>query len=497
MKIYHLLFAFIFSLTLTAQDIDDDNGWTEEKVTLEQQYMDANIHIMVGKYDEAGKILKDIYKEDSENPGLNFQMAQVFGSLNDLPTAIKHAKKAVQLRPDNEYYNLLLGNLYMESNQVTQAVKSLDQLIILQPEKTEYYDMLARAHLRNGDYSKAISTFDKLETQLGFSEDLALRKVDIFDENGKTKEVIKVLQKLVTTFPEVIRYRHNLAAYYNKAGKDKEAQKVYKEILEIDPDDATANLAMLDNTDNPSNEKGYLNALQPLIENEKIPLDKKILEMIPYLERLASEPELGDPLLKIGKTLVQLYPQEAKVHAMYADIFNSLGNTDKAIEQYEKTIALDDRVYTVWEQLIIAYGYKGDYAAMAAKAEEAMDLYPNKASAYYLYASAKISLGDYDEATSYLQDAQMISGKDLYHKANVENQRARLDMMQKKYDDAAAHLAQSTEWSKGQDPLAMELMGDLASMKGNSKKAVEYWKKAKQLGSTNPKLSNKITKGSL
>ena len=226
-------------------------------------------------------------------------------------------------------------------------------------------------------------------------------------------------------------------------------------------------------------------------------MDKKILEMIPYVERLGSEPELGVPLLKIGKTLVQLHPNEAKVHAMYADIFNVLGNTDKAIEQYEKTITLNDNVYTVWEQLIIAYGQKGDYTTMAIRSEEAMDLFPNKASAYYLYASAKISSSQLDEVVDYLQDAQMIAGKDLYHKANVENQRARLAMKQNRYDAAAKHLSISSEWSMGQDPQSVELLGDLASLKGDNVKAIEYWKQAEKLGYLNPNLAAKIAKGSL
>lgn len=496
MKIYHLLFALIISLSLSAQN-EIDNRWTEEKVRLEHIFMDANIQIMVGKYDEALKILKKIYKEDTDNPGLNFQLAQVYGSLNDLPAAIKHGKKAVDAKPNNEFYNLLLSNLLIESNQVTEAIISMDKLVILQPDKTDYYDMLAKAHLRNGDYKKAIATFDKLESQLGFSEDLALRKVDILDENGKSKEVVGVLQKLVSTFPNEMRYRYNLATYYTKNGKEKEAKEVYRQILEIDNEDPTANLALLDDIDNPTDENSYLNALQPLIENEKILLDKKILEMIPYLERLGSEPELGQPLLKIGKTLVQLYPKEAKIRAMYADIFNGLGDTDNAIEQYEKTIALDDRVYTVWEQLIMAYNYQGNYTSMSTKAEQAMDLYPNKASAYYLYASANISLGKYDEAMNYLQDAQMIAGRDLYHKANVENQKARLAMAQKKYDEAEMHLSKSMEWSKGQDPQAIEFLGDLASMKGDNDQAIKYWTKAKEVGSANPHLSDKISKGTL
>jgi len=496
MKIYHLVFTFLLSISITAQK-NVNNGWTEEKVTLEQSFMDANIQIMVGKYDVAIKILKDIYKKDSRNPGLNFQMAQVYGSLNDLPSAIKHGKKAVSGSPNNVFYNLLLGNLYLESNQMTEAVRALDRLIVLQPEETKYYDLLARAHLRTGNYNKAITTFDQLETLLGFSEEIALRKVDILDENGKSKEVIKVLQKLVAMYPETMRYRYNLASYYKNQGNDKDARKVYREILQLDPEDASANLAMLDNPDNLNDEKGYLSALQPLIESDKIPMDKKILEMIPYVERLGSEPELGGPLLKIGKTLVQLHPNEAKVHAMYADIFNGLGNIDKAIEQYEKTITLNDNVYTVWEQLIIAYGQKGDYTTMASRSEDAMDLFPNKASAYYLYASAKISSSQLDEVVDYLQDAQIIAGKDLYHKANVENQRARLAMKQNRYDAAAKHLSISIEWSMGQDPQSVELLGDLASLKSDNVKAIEYWKQAEKFGYPNPNLAAKIAKGSL
>ena len=59
MKIYHLVFTFLLSISITAQK-NVNNGWTEEKVTLEQSFMDANIQIMVGKYDVAIKILKDL-----------------------------------------------------------------------------------------------------------------------------------------------------------------------------------------------------------------------------------------------------------------------------------------------------------------------------------------------------------------------------------------------------------------------------------------------------
>lgn len=500
MNYIHTTLIFILCLTVFIPTKAQDNAsseWTELRVSHEESFMEANTMILIGRYDEALKILKKLYKENNSNPGLNFELAKVYGSLNDLPSAIKHAKKAVALNLNNEYYHLILANLLIESNQNAQATEVLSNLIALKPNHTEYYDMLARAYLRLGEYEEALRTFDKLENQLGFSEDLAVRRIDILNEYGKSKEVISIMDRLIELYPHITRHRHNLANYYVKQGKSKKAKEVYRSILEIDPDDPQANLAMIDDIDNPADDTGYLHALQPLIENDKLPLDKKIMEMVPYLERLGAEPDLGEPLLKIGKTLIQLHPEEAKVHAMYGDIFNGLSQLDKAIEQYEKTIALDDRVYTVWEQLILAYDRTANYKAMATKAEEAIDLFPNKSSAYYLHASALISLDRLDEVEEYLNEAFLIAGKDLYHKAHAVNQMARLAMKRNDLDKAADLLAQSTEWSLGQDPESIELLGDLSAMTGNTKEAAKFWKKAKELGSLKPGLDQKIKTGNL
>lgn len=470
------LLLLTLSMGLMAQD-----SWTEQRVSLEEQFMEANTHTLLGKYDKALKILKEIYKEDRDNAGLNFELAKVYGSMNDLAAAVKHAKKAVSLKPNNEYYHLLLGNLQMDNGQNSEAIDAFTTLTNLQPEVTEYYDMLAKAHLSTGDYKSAIATFDRLEMQLGFSEDLALRKVDILTENNKNDEAAKVLAQLVTTYPKEMRYRYNLGSFYRRMGRDQDAIKVYKDILVIDPSDATANLALLDDPDKPSDDTNYLSALQPLIEDEKIPMDKKVLEMVPYLERLPNEPKLAEPLLRIGKTMVQLYPQEAKVKALYADMLNGTGQIEKAIEQYEKTLQINDKVYTVWEQLIYCYEQAGKYEKMLSKSEEAMDFFPNKASAYYLYASAQNHLGEYDQALSYLNDAFMISGKDMYHKAKVENQRARAYMGKEDMEQAKKHLNNSSEWSMGQDAEAVKLFGDWYKAQGNTSEAQKFYDKAEKL----------------
>lgn len=489
MKRFYLYIFLLFSYTSWAQDA------TESEISLEEKFMEANTHILLDRYDEALPLLKQIYKEDRNNAGLNYELARVHGSLGDLESAIKHAEKAAKIDPDNEYYQLLLGNMLMENGQNQEATEAFSKMIALQPEVTRYYDMLAKAYMTMGENNKALSTFDQLEQVVGFSEDLALRKVDILTEMNKDDDAAKVMERLVSTYPDEMRFRYNLGSFYHSRGKKEKARKVYEAILEIDPSDATANLAMLDNPDQPADDANYLSALQPLIENENLPLDKKILEMVPYLERIPNEPELVEPLLRIGKTLVQLHPEEAKVRSLYADIFNGAGNTKKAIEQYEKTLALNDRVYTVWEQLLLAYDKEAQYNKMSAKAEEAMDLFPNKASAYYLYASAQNSLGKHDEALSYLNDAFMISGKDLYHKTKVENQRARAYIAKKDYKKANKHLNNSTEWSLGQDAEAVHLMGDLYAAQGDQSKAQSYWDKAAKLRGETMSKQEKFMRG--
>ena len=49
----------------------------------------------------------------------------------------------------------------------------------------------------------------------------------------------------------------------------------------------------------------------------------------------------------------------------------------------------------------------------------------------------------------------------------------------------------------GQDPQSVELLGDLASLKSDNVKAIEYWKQAEKFGYPNPNLAAKIAKGSL
>ena len=55
---------------------------------------------------------------------------------------------------------------------------------------------------------------------------------------------LKELEKLSNAFPLEIRYLHNLASYYTKLGKESKALEVYRRILKIDINDASANMAI-------------------------------------------------------------------------------------------------------------------------------------------------------------------------------------------------------------------------------------------------------------
>jgi tetratricopeptide (TPR) repeat protein len=74
-----------------------------------------------------------------------------------------------------------------------------------------------------------------------------------------------------------------------------------------------------------------------------------------------------------------------------------------------KTILKEDAGnYAAWEQLLFADMYLEDFAALAADAEDAIDIFPNYPLPYFFAGIGNFQLKDYEKAKAYLE-----SGKDF------------------------------------------------------------------------------------
>ena len=151
-------------------------------------------------------------------------------------------------------------------------------------EKQAYLYSLAQ------DFEKSIELFDEMEKKIGVTEKSALIKHDFYKKLGKKNKALQELLNLVDQFPSDLSIKHILANYYKSQNKEGAARDVYKEILNINPQDARANVAMASSFKKQGNTSNYLNSIRPIIENEEADIDIKIAELMPYVRKAEKNP---------------------------------------------------------------------------------------------------------------------------------------------------------------------------------------------------------------
>ena len=133
--------------------------------------------------------------------------------------------------------NLALGNSEAELNAYKSLVK-------LEPSNIENQYSLAQAYTRNDSYKKAIQVYNYLENRAGLSEEISVMKERLYIALGDLDSAVKELENLIDAFPNTVRYKAMLAELYQANNFASKALQIYKDILDQDPTDPRANIAL-------------------------------------------------------------------------------------------------------------------------------------------------------------------------------------------------------------------------------------------------------------
>ncbi len=490
--LFFLLFSF-FSLSSQAQV-------TEIDIKLQEIFLKGSQARLMGDNEKAAEFYKQVLAKDPTNATAAFELARALQEENKDEEAIKYAKKAVQSDGSNNWYKFFLGDLYQKTNKNGEAASLYQGLVTANPEYEEYYLKWAFFLVRDGNSAKAVEVYNQLEQRIGVNEELTRRKHSLYLGTGDTKNAAAELEKLVGAFPKSTTYRHLLADFYQQIDDRPNANKIYKKILELDPEDASAKLALAGTIKKSGNDSQYLQTLQPLFAKRNVDLDVKIKELIPIIQKVANSGDaaLADEALQLCNTLKEAHPDQAKVYAIEGDLYYHTNRPADAEKSYQKTIELDDTVYLVWESLLLSQKEQGKFKELVATSEKAMDVFPNQGQVYFLNGFAEGALKNYSAALSSLQQAQMMSTRNLPLHLDVLARQGWTYMQMKKLDKAANVLAKANGKSGGKHTVVLEVMGDVLFKQGKTKDAVQSWKDALKIyGDSRPELEQKIANKSL
>ncbi len=492
-KIYLILTFFIsFPLFTMAQE---GNRYTEEEIQSQDAYMAAQVEIYRERYDKAIPMLLDIYRKDRKNGVVAFDLAKAYEATEDFTEADRYAAIAVRELPDNLWVLLYYGKLMIKMEKFREAANAFIQLSERDPKDDSHIENYAKCLIKLGEQKEAIKVLDDWEKENGIKEQLVRLKFDIYKEQKDRKKAEKELKKLVEAFPFNERYLNNLAQFYLADGKNEKAKELFEKVLTINPNNNKANTGMMAIVSGDKKDGPYLRTLLPLMQKQDIDPSMKVLELIPFVNEFAGNPEnvaLKNALLELSNTLTLIHPDNARCLALRADVLNIAGDKEKAIAQYEKTLAADDKVYNVWLQLMYLLMDTNANEKLSMVAYDAIDYFPNQPESYFFYGVAENEKGNPEEALDYLLEGNMIAAGDVTNKSNMQAEIARSQFLMEEVAQAEKSVETSLELSDNKNPFALEVKGDILASKGQNEEAVLHWKKAWELGSKRYSLQQKL-----
>ncbi|MEL7119744.1 MAG: tetratricopeptide repeat protein [Bacteroidota bacterium] len=431
----------------------------EDQVKLQEKFIEAAREKILGNNDKAIEILQELYKDNRDNAAVAFELSKLYLVTESFAKAIEFAENASNNDPENLWYKINLAQVFELNGQAGLSADIMNDIIRLDPNNFEYYIKQATLYVKAEKVEEAINAYDKAEKVFGIQPELIQNKHRLYLSLDKKNKAEEELIRLTEAFPYEVDFRQYLASFYESNKQAGKAKSVYQKILELDPSNVRAKIALAGNKKTNSNEVDYLNSLVETFRDGNIPVDLKVGKLIPYVNKVADtkNPELADNVLSISQILEETHPNDAKAFAISGDLYYSTARWQEAEEKYLKTVDLNPNVFLVWDQLMKTQAYQFKFDQLLETSYNAMDYFPNQAICYYWNAWSAFKKGDLDDALYNLDQVSLMVGasNDLFYRSTALN--SWINKEKGKIDEAKT-LINKIGIYKGNDPLTQSVI---------------------------------------
>ena len=213
---------------------------------LEYLYLEANRLKMEDNHAAAFDLFEHCLEIDPDIPEVLYSLAIYRQLMRQDTTAVRLLHRAAELDPLNTYYLEALASYYLDHRRVEDALPHLEQLAKLQPRRSDVLSQLVNSYSSLSRPTDAIRVLDRIELLEGKMASVSYRKFGLYKELGDEKKAFAELEALCNEYPHEMSYRLAIGNQLLQANRFDEAQKVYDQVRQIDPDNDALKLSMLE-----------------------------------------------------------------------------------------------------------------------------------------------------------------------------------------------------------------------------------------------------------
>lgn len=409
----------------------------------------------IGNVKKGIELLTRMENNLGANPGISIEKFKLLVAAHQDEEAISILKEAKNKFKDEPMIIANLVDYYLQHKRYQEGFDLLKELVIVDPNNGMALLMLGDMQMQSGDLKNGLQNLKAAVKSVGPSIDqkmnvlIALQGQEVMDPDMES--LVKYMQK---TYPKEVKAHSIAGDYYFKVNQVVEAIQAYKTALTCDPN------------------------VYP-IWNQVLSLEYQYQQF--------------DSLIVDGEKCISFFPTQAVPYFLYGSALNQKKAYQKAIDVLET--GLD---YVIKDADLNAefLGQMGDSYFGLMKSKEAIESYQKalglapqntfiKTNFAYHLALHELDL---KKAETLIDEVLAVYPLD----AHYLDTKGFILFQQAKYQEAKGYFERSCGSAGSNDKLCVEHLGDVQFMLGKKDDAVAYWLRAKELGSENKVLDQKI-----
>ncbi|RYU94995.1 tetratricopeptide repeat protein [Emticicia agri] len=430
-------------------------------------YLDlSNAYIMQEKYSDAVDVYNKIEKTIGMSEEITHQKQLIYLKQNKLEKAIEEGDKLIASEPTEPEYVVQQAQILISNERYDQALKMLESSLKRNPDFAEAHVLLAEIYRKKGDLDKCSQELQVAFKNKNLSSDVKFKILSSYMLMMKDDKGGKTLDNLISLTNELIK----------QAPSEAKAYVVMGDLLMKKGD-------MVGARDN------YVKSTQ---------FDKSVFEVWLAIVEIDSKLNNTDSLAKHSEEAIEYFPNQA-----FFWYHNGVANFtkkdfEKAISSLEeaRNLALDNKELTKFVNGLLgdAYNEAKQYSKSDDAYEAVLKVDPNDEHVLNNYAYY-LSL-----RKDKLSRAVELSGKlaeKFANNATYLDTHAWVLYTMKDYQKSREFLERAIKQSSGVSGTIVEHYGDVLYQLGEKDKAIEQWKKARQMGENSINIDKKIQSGQL
>lgn len=397
------------------------------------------------------------------NETLSLQKFKLYQTLKQPDKAFEEIEKLANKYPMNARYRLLMGDLHLENEETEKALACYQQAHEIDPDDPRYIVSMANYYDQTGDKEAA---------EQEIRDALVNEKLDV---ETKVGILSRYVQRLQQTQQGIENANSLFQTLLDQHPEDTELKLMYGSLLMAQQKEEEAKFQFQLVTEmEPSNEGAWQQLLNISLKVEDIP---EVIRICTRCKELFPEAPEYYFYLGIGYYMQEKYQEsldtyyaglkiipegngvvKSNFYGQIGDLYYQMEKMDEAYKAYDEALKYNENNAPVLNN----YSYfltldKKDLKKAERMAAQCIKLEPDNATYLDTYAWVFFVQGNYTLAKIYIENAL---SKDKTNSAEL-----------------------------------VDHYGDILYMSGEKDKALEQWKKAKEMGKDTDVLKQKIAKG--